>query len=77
MLPPTPSACDIDFSDAGDGLSAKFEEPSKEFEIKRKILKIAARRTPFVRRIDRLEESLYWLRSAATLAYLVRWVIGF
>src|ERR1700730_8995294 len=33
MLPPTPSACDIDFSDAGDGLSAKFEEPSKEFEI--------------------------------------------
>ena len=74
--PPTSSVCDIDFFKARDRLSARFEETSKEFEIKWKIRKVAACRMPSVRQIDRLEESLYWLLSAATLVYLVLWIIG-
>jgi hypothetical protein len=45
-------------------------------EIKRKIRKVAARRMSPVRPIDRLEESLYRLLWAATLVYLVLWIIG-
>jgi hypothetical protein len=75
-VPPTSSASDIDFFKARDRLSARFEETSQECEIKRKIRKVAARRMPPVRRIDRLEESLYWLLWAATLVYLLLWIIG-
>jgi hypothetical protein len=71
-----PSTCVIDFFEARDRLSAGFESTSEEFEIKRKAGKVAARRIPSVGRFDRLEESLYWLLSAATLIYLVLAVIG-
>ncbi len=71
-----PSACAIDFFEARNSLTTGFEEGSKEFE-KRKASKVAARRTPSLGRIDRLEESLYWLLSAATLVYLFLGLIGF
>ncbi len=74
---PTASlACVIDFFEARDRLSAEFAETGKCFEMKRKVRKVAARRIPSVERIDRLEESLYWLLSAATLGYLVLAIIG-
>ena len=71
-----PSACVIDFFEARDRLSAGFEASSEEFEIKRKTGNVAARRISLVGRFDRLEESLYWLLSAATLIYLVLEIIG-
>ena len=70
-VPPSSSARDIDIFKARDRLSERFQETSKEIEIKRKIRNVAARRMPPVRQIDRLEESLYWLLSAATLVYLL------
>ena len=70
------SASVIDFFEARDRLSAGFEASSEEFEIKRKAGNVAARRIPSVGRFDRLEESLYWLLSAATLIYLVLEIIG-
>ena len=69
-------SCVIDFFEARDRLSAGFESSSEEFEIKRKAGNVAARQIPSVGRFDRLEESLYWLLSAATLIYLVLAVIG-
>jgi hypothetical protein len=71
-----PSECVIDFFEARNRLSAGFEASSEEFEIKRKAGNVAARRIPSVGRFDRLEESLYWLLSAATLIYLVLEIIG-
>lgn len=71
-----PSACVIDFLEARDRLSAGFEASREEFEINRKAGNVAARRIPSVGRFDRLEESLYWLLSAATLIYLVLEIIG-
>ncbi len=73
---PTTSACIIDFLKARDRLSAEFEGTSRELEITWKAHKIAARRMPSVR-VDRLEDSLYWLLSAATVGYLVLEIIGF
>ncbi len=73
---PTTSACIIDFLKARDRLSAEFEGTSRELEIAWKAHKIAARRMPSVR-VDRLEDSLYWLLSAATVGYLVLEIIGF
>ncbi|MEY2607099.1 MAG: hypothetical protein QOH31_4939 [Verrucomicrobiota bacterium] len=73
---PTTSACIIDFLNARDRLSAEFEGTSKELEITWKARKVAARRMPSVR-VDRLEDSLYWLLSAATVGYLVLEIIGF
>jgi hypothetical protein len=71
-----PSACVVDFFEARNRLPAGFEASSEEFEIKRKAGNFAARRIPSVGRFDRLEESLYWLLSAATLIYLVLEIIG-
>jgi hypothetical protein len=73
---PTTSACVIDFLKARDRLSAEFEGTSKELEITWKARKVAACRMPSVQ-VDRLEDSLYWLLSAATLGYLVLEIIGF
>ncbi len=70
-----PSACVINFVEAGDRLRAGFEESSKEFEINRKASKVA-NRLPSVERVDRLEEAIYWLLSAATLLYLLLGVTG-
>ena len=71
-----PSAHVINFLEARDRLMAGFEVSSKEFAIKRKAGNVAARRIPSIGRIDRLEESLYWLLSAATLVYLIFGIIG-
>ena len=68
-----PSACVIDFFEARDGLGAEFEVSSKEFEADWRASKVA-NRLPSVERVDRLEESIYWLLSAATLVYLLLWV---
>jgi hypothetical protein len=72
---PNASACVIDFLEARDRLAAEPEGNSKEFEIIQKARKVAARRLPSAR-VDRAEESLYWLLSAATLGYLVLEIIG-
>jgi hypothetical protein len=71
-----PSVCVIDFFDARDRLRAGFEESSKEFEINRKASKVAAHRLPSAERVDRVEELLYWLLSAATLVYLLLCIVG-
>jgi hypothetical protein len=68
-------ACIIDFLDAGDRLPPGFEECSKKDEINRKASK-AAHRLPSAHSVNRLEESLYSLLSAATLVYLLLWFIG-
>jgi hypothetical protein len=73
---PMTSAGIIDFLKARDRLSAEFKGDSKEWEMTRKTNKVSARRMPSVR-VDRLEDSLYWLLSAATLGYLVLEIIGF
>ena len=73
---PTTSACIIDFLKARDRLSAEFEGTSKELKTTWKARKVGARRMPSVR-VDRLEDSLYWLLSAATVGYLVLEIIGF
>jgi hypothetical protein len=73
---PTTSACIIDFLKARDRLSAEFEGTSKELEKTWKARKVGARPMPSVR-VDRLEDSLYWLLSAATVGYLVLEIIGF
>jgi hypothetical protein len=53
-----------------------FEDGGKEFEINRRASKVGARRSPGVERVSRLEESLYWLFSAAMLSYLLLQIIG-
>ena len=53
-----------------------FAESSKEFPMNRQGSEVAAYRRPSVKRVDRLEESLYWLLSAATLIYLLLGIIG-
>lgn len=61
---------------AGDRLAEGFEDSGQVFEINRRLSKLAARRLPSVKQVDRLEESLYWLFSAVTLAYLLLEIIG-
>ena len=73
---PTTSACIIDFLKARDRLSAEFKGAGKELEMTRNARKVSARRMPSAR-VDRLEDSLYWLLSAATVGYLVLEIIGF
>jgi hypothetical protein len=60
--------------EAGDQLTEGFED--KEFEGNRRASKVAASRLPGVHRVGRLEESLYWLFSAAVLGYLLLEIIG-
>jgi hypothetical protein len=70
-----PSACALGFFEALDRLPPGFEEGSIEFEIN-KARKVAAHRLHSAQRVNRLEESLYWLLSAATLVYLLFRIIG-
>ena len=65
-----------DFVEARDRLAEGFADSGQEFEINRRLSELAARRLPSVKRVDRLEESLYWLFSAVTLAYLLLEIIG-
>jgi hypothetical protein len=68
--PDASSAHIINFLEARDRLLGGLEKTRGVFEIKRKVGKVAARRIPSGGRIDRLEDSLYWLFSAATLIIL-------
>jgi hypothetical protein len=74
--PVAPSVGVINFSQARCRLSAAFSDAGKEIETERKTRKEKpGTRLPIGRR-DRLEESLYWLISAATLGYLGLTVLG-
>ena len=66
----------IDFFETRDRLAEGFEESGKVFAINRKASELAARRLPGIKRVGRLEESLYWLFSAAILGYLLLEIIG-
>jgi hypothetical protein len=65
-----PSACIIDFFEARDRLSGGFEGGDKEFTKSRKV------RALRLRSIERLEESVYWLLTAATFVYLLIEILG-
>ena len=56
--------------------AAEFEGSSQEFEVNRSAKEAAARRLTAVARMDRFEESAYWLLSAATLVYLLLGIIS-
>src|SRR5258707_74806 len=58
-----------DSVEAHDRLAEGFEDNGQEFETNQRLSQLAVRRLPSVRRVDRLEESLYWLFSAVTLAW--------
>jgi hypothetical protein len=66
----------IDFFETSDRLAEGFKESGREFEMDRRTSEVAARRLPGVKRVGRLEESLYWLSSAAVLGYLLLEIIG-
>jgi hypothetical protein len=66
----------IDFFETGDRLAEGFKESGREFDINRRASDVAARRLSGVKRVGRLEESLYWLFSAAVLGYLLLEIIG-
>jgi hypothetical protein len=72
----SPSECVIDFFEARDRLTTGLEESNKSFEINRKAGKVAIHRLPSIERVDRFEESVYWVLSAAMLVYLLFAVIG-
>ena len=54
-------ACVIDFFEAANWPPAKLERSCE----------VSLHQLPSIGRIDRLEESLYWFISAATLTYLL------
>jgi hypothetical protein len=70
------SVWEIDFFETRNRLAEGFEESRKEFELDRRASEVATRRLPGVKRVGRLEESLYWLFSAALLGYLLLEIIG-
>jgi hypothetical protein len=74
-VPRAPSACVIDFFEASGRVPARSQDGGKEPEINSKASGLAARRLPSVR-VDRLEDSLYWLFSGATLVYILLEIIG-
>jgi hypothetical protein len=66
----------IDLFEMGDRAAEVFEESGKKFVLNRRASKVAAGRRPGANRVGRLEESLYWLFSAAVLGYLLLEIIG-
>ena len=71
-----PAARLIDLFEGGDRLPGGFEGSGQEFEVNRSAKEAAARRLTAVARMDRFEESAYWLLSAATLVYLLLGIIS-
>ena len=65
----------FNFFEAAHPLAGRFEETSKQFEIDRRS-RVSARRRFLTKKSDRLEESIYWLLSAAVLIYLLLGIIG-
>jgi hypothetical protein len=70
-----PSTCVIDFFEARDRLTAR-DKNSKGFEIHSTTGRVASYPRSSVQRVDRLEESLYWLLAAAMMVYLLLEIIG-
>jgi hypothetical protein len=68
---PTSPARVIDFFEARHRLMAESGRIAKECEIER-----AIRRERSAELVDSLEEALYWLISAAVLAYLALGIFG-
>jgi len=61
----------IDFFEERNRLPAEVEVRSEEFATNLQAAQAAAQPLPSIGRMDRFEESLYWLISAATLIYLL------
>jgi hypothetical protein len=72
----SPSACVIDFFAARDCLKPALDERGQPLGIKGKSQKLALHRLPSTKRADRLEESVYWVLSAAMLVYLLLEIIS-
>ena len=66
----------FDLFEGVDRLPGGFEGSGQEFEVNRSAKEAAARRLTAVARMDRFEESAYWLLSAATLVYLLLGIIS-
>jgi hypothetical protein len=68
--------CVIDFFTAREWLQAGFGESSQRYRIHREIDNSSTYRLPGVEQVDRFEESLYWLLSAAMIIYFMLGIIG-
>jgi hypothetical protein len=71
-----PSVRVIDFFEARDRLKPGLDEPGQPLGTKGKSQKLALHRLPSIKRADRLEESVYWVLSAAMLVYLLLEIIS-
>jgi hypothetical protein len=67
----------IDFFQAPNPLTLGFEESSEDLEMSRESDSAVASLLPTLGRIDRLEESIYWFLSAATVIYLLSVILTF
>ena len=70
------SKCPGQFFEAGERLPYGFEKGGHQLATTRKGGRTMVCRLPAVERIDRLEESIYWLLSAVTLTYLLLELMG-
>jgi hypothetical protein len=66
----------LDLFAGDDRLPVGVEGSSQEFEVNRNAKEAAARRLTAAARMNRFEESAYWLLSAATLVYLLLGIIS-
>jgi hypothetical protein len=66
----------IDFFTAREWLQAGFGESSQRLRIYREIDNSSIYRLPGAGQVDRFEESLYWLLSAAMIIYFLLGIIG-
>jgi hypothetical protein len=74
--PRPPSACLIDFFEARDRLKLGLHQRGQNLGTRGKFQKPALHRLPSIKRVDHLEESIYWLLSAVMLVYLLLEIIG-
>ena len=65
----------FNFFEPGHPIAAGFKETRNQFEIDLRP-RVSARRRFLTKKSDRLEESIYWLLSAAVLIYLLLGIIG-
>jgi hypothetical protein len=74
-LSPTRSVYIIDFFETRNRLPAELEDRPEELETNLRTGQAAAPPLPSIGQMDRFEESLYWLVSAATLIYLLFMIV--
>jgi hypothetical protein len=72
----SPFARVIGFFEARDRLKPGLDERGQPLGIKGKSQKLALHRLPSTKRANRLEESVYWVLSAAMLVYLLLEIIS-